>query len=239
MRAKWNSCEGEVYTGMLASTLYEFGLVTLGYQQASQPEAGKPVNPEFFMLTDVGAAVLSTKEKLPSTMTSGSQGLIVQPNFELLLLQPDIPTLYSILPFAQVNQVEMVSRLTMTKASLLRGVEAGYDIEEILEILAERSQKEIPQNVAYTLRDWVKLYKDVKISQVLLLEVSSEAAADELSSSSKFKEFNLRKIAPRILIVSNDVNVQTLRNTLNKEGVIVRISGEIFTRQNRYAYSRY
>jgi Helicase conserved C-terminal domain len=155
------------------------------------------------------------------------------------LLQPDIPTLYSVLPFAQVNQVEMVSRLTMTKASLLRGVEAGYDIEEILEILAERSQKEIPQNVVYTLRDWVKLYKDVKISQVMLLEVSSEAAADELSSSSKFKEFNLRKIAPRILIVSNDVNVQTLRNTLNKEGVIVRISGEIFTRQNRYAYSRY
>jgi len=239
MRAKWNSCEGEVYTGMLASTLYEFGLVTLGYQQASQPEAGKPVNPEFFMLTDVGAAVLSTKEKLPSTMTSGSQGLIVQPNFELLLLQPDIPTLYSILPFAQVNQVEMVSRLTMTKASLLRGVEAGYDIEEILEILAERSQKEIPQNVAYTLRDWVKLYKDVKISQVLLLEVSSEAAADELSSSSKFKEFNLRKIAPRMLLVSNDVNVQTLRNNLNKEGVIVRINGEIFTRQNRYAYSGY
>ncbi len=239
MRAKWNSCEGEVYTGMLASTLYEFGLVALGYQQVSPPEAGKSVNPEAFMLTDVGAAVLSTKEKLPSTTAPGHQGLIVQPNFELLLLQPDIPTLYSVLPFAQVNQVEMVSRLTMTKASLLRGVEAGYDIEEILEILAERSQKEVPQNVAYTLRDWVKLYKDVKISQVMLLEVSSEAAADELSSSSKFKEFNLRKIAPCILIVSNDVNVQTLRNTLNKEGVIVRISGEIFTRQNRYAYSRY
>src|SRR5437588_12312925 len=143
-----------------------------------------------------------------------------------------MPTLYSLLPFAQVNQVDMVSRLTLTRASVLRGMEAGNDIEQILRILEERSQKEIPQNVAYTLRDWVKLYKDVRISQVLLLEVSSEAVADELCSSPKFKEFNLRKIAPRTLMVSNDVNVQTLRNALNKEGVIVHINSEIFTRQN-------
>src|SRR5713101_7863189 len=96
-----------------------------------------------------------------------------------------MPTLYSLLPLAQVNQVDMVSRLTLTRASVLRGMEAGNDIEQILRILEERSQKEIPQNVAYTLRDWVKLHKDVRISQVLLLEVSSEAVADELCSSPK------------------------------------------------------
>ncbi|TMC16565.1 MAG: hypothetical protein E6J33_09450, partial [Chloroflexi bacterium] len=163
--------------------------------------------------------------------------LVLQPNFELLLLRPDMPTLYSLLPFAQVNQVDMVSRLTLTRASVLRGMEAGNDIEQILRILEERSQKEIPQNVAYTLRDWVKLYKDVRISQVLLLEVSSEAVADELCSSPKLQTFNLRKLTPRVLVVSSDINLQELRRILEKEGIIVRFSGNAVSPQNRYALS--
>ncbi len=145
-----------------------------------------------------------------------------------------MPTLYSVLPFAQVNQVEMVSRLTLTRASILHGIENGLDIEQILHILEEHSQKEVPQNVAYTLQDWVKLYKDVRVSQVLLLEVSSEAVADEVCTSPKLQAFNLRKLGPRQVIASNDINLQDLRRILEKEGILVHISGDIVTRQNRY-----
>ena len=174
---------------------------------------------------------------MPPSMMNGNRPLVLQPNFELLLLHPDMPTLYSLLPFAQVNQVEMVSRLTLTRASVLRGMEAGHSIEEILSILQERSQKEIPQNVAYTLRDWVKLYKDARVSQVFLLEVSSEAVTDEICSSSKLRKFNLRKLGPRVLIANSDINLQELRRTLDKEGIIVRVSGDISTPQNRYSYA--
>jgi len=242
MRARWNSCEGEVYIGLLASTLYELGMVVPGYQEPGLAETDRFANPDAFMLTDLGAAVLSPGDTTPlktpaSPLSNGNRSLVLQPNFELLLLRPDMPTLYSLLPFAQVNQVEMVSRLTLTRASVLRGIEAGNDIEQILRILEERSQKEIPQNVAYTLRDWVKLYKDVKVSQVLLLEVSSEAVADEICLSPKLQTFNLRKLAPRVLIASNDINLQELRRILEKEGIIVRARGDIITRQNRYAVS--
>ncbi|HEV7236999.1 MAG TPA: helicase-associated domain-containing protein, partial [Ktedonobacteraceae bacterium] len=113
-------------------------------------------------------------------------------------------------------------------------IENGLDIEQILRILTEHSQKEVPQNVAYTLQDWVKLYKDVRISQVLLLEVSSEAVADEVCTSPKLQAFNLRKLGPRQVIASNDTNLQDLRRILEKEGILVHISGDIVTRQNRY-----
>jgi hypothetical protein len=217
-------------------------MVVPGYQEPGPAETDRFANPDAFMLTDVGAAVLSPGDTTPlktpaSPLSNGNRSLVLQPNFELLLLRPDMPTLYSLLPFAQVNQVEMVSRLTLTRASVLRGIEAGNDIEQILRILEERSQKEIPQNVAYTLRDWVKLYKDVKVSQVLLLEVSSEAVADEICLSPKLQTFNLRKLAPRVLIASNDINLQELRRILEKEGIIVRARGDIITRQNRYAVS--
>jgi Helicase conserved C-terminal domain len=238
MRIKWNSCEGEVYLGILASTLYELGVVAVGNRQPPDREDG-PVNPDAFMLTELGASVLSSIEGKATSQPSvnGKRSLVLQPNFELLLLEPDMPTLYSLLPFTQVNQVDMVSRLTLTRASALRGVEAGKDIEQMLEILAERSQKEVPQNVAYTMRDWVKSYKDVKISQVLLLEVSSEAVADQACSSAKLQPFNLRRLGPCTLIVSSDINLQELRRIFEKEGILVRFRGEILTRQHRQTIS--
>ena len=258
LRTKWNSCEGEVYTGLLASTLYELGIVALGYTSETLPAPGKSLNPDYFMLTDLGATIVnqpladgktvtktSTTKAATAKVTAqsdtssanGHRALILQPNFELLLLQPDMPTLYSILPIAQVNQVDVVSRLTLTRASVLHGMEKGLDIEQILQVLEEHSQKEVPQNVAYTLRDWVKLYKDVRISQVLLLEVSSEAAADEMCNSPKLQAFGLRKLGPRSVIASNDINLQDLRRILEKEGILVHITSDIVTRQNRYGYA--
>ncbi|MFL5627589.1 MAG: helicase-associated domain-containing protein [Ktedonobacteraceae bacterium] len=238
MRARWDSCEGEVYLGILASTLYELGVVMVGNQQ--QPGQGDElVNPDAFMLTELGASAISIEEGKNASHPpiSSKRSLILQPNFELLLLEPDMPALYSVLPFAQVNQVDMVSRLTLTRASVLRGVEAGRDLEQMLKILEERSQKEIPQNVAYTMRDWVKLYKGVKISQVLLLEVSSEAAADLACSSAKLQPFNLRRLSPCTLIASSDVNLQELRRIFEKEGILVHFNGDILTRQHRHSLS--
>ncbi len=232
---KWRGCDGEVYIGVLASTLYELGIVTLGYHES---DAKKPINPDAFMLTDFGARVLSTNaESAPTVpadpMSNGHRSLVVQPNFELLLLQPDLPTLYSLLPFAQVNQVGIVSRLTLTRPSLLRGLEADMHVEQILRVLEEHSQKEIPQNVEYTLHDWARLYKDVKIAQVVLLEVSSEALADEICASSKLQAFGLRKLGPCAIAARGEVSVQELRRTLDKEGIVVRISGNVVPQQNR------
>ncbi len=240
LRAKWNSSEGEYYTGLLSSSLNEFGIVALGYRQYPSGEARDLKNPDAFMLTDLGHAALSkeTKAQAPVSPLSNGNGprpLVLQPNFELLLLHPDMPTLYSLLPFAQVNQVNMVSRLTLTRNSVLRGMETGLNLEKILHILEESCQKEVPQNVDYTLRDWVKLYKDVKISQVLLIEVSGDEIADELCASSKLKKYNLRKLGPNTLAVNGDINVTDLRHAFEKEGIAVRISGDIVTRQNRYA----
>jgi Helicase conserved C-terminal domain len=242
MRTKWSGSDGEYYIGLLSSSLSEFGMVTLGFKQLTPGETGEHKNPDAFMLTELGSAVLA-KEPEPAAQPAvsplfngnGTRALVLQPNFDLLLLHPDMPTLYSLLPFAAVNQVNMVSKLTLTRNSVLRGMEAGVTIDKILHVLETSSQKEVPQNVAYTLRDWVKLYKDVKISQVLLIEVSSETVADELCASSKLKKYNLRKIGGNILASSNDINVTDLRRAFEKEGIAVRISGDIITTKNPYA----
>jgi hypothetical protein len=201
-------------------------MVSLGYHApSSKVEAGQVFNPDAFMLTEFGAAVLS--ENPANALTSVEQAateraLVVQPSFEVLLLHPDMPTLYSLLPFAQINQVEVVSRFTLTRTSVLRGLKVGMTVEQMLKVLQDHSQKEIAQNVEYTLRDWARLYKGARLSQTVLLEVSSEALADEICASSKLQSFGLRRLGPCAIAAQGDVN--SLRRTLDKEGIAVTVS---------------
>ena len=241
MLANWYKSDGEVIIGMLSSTLHELGVVTLGYQHSLLSETDEPVNPDAFLLTDLATTVLQTKGESTyhSAIPADGRSLIVQPSFELLLLQPDLPTVYSLLPFAQVNQVGIASRLTLTRNSVLRGLEAGRNIEQIVKILEEHSQKELPQNVVYTLRDWTKSYKEVTISQVLLLDVPSEAIANEICSSPKLSAFGLRRIAPCVIAVNSETSLQDLRRALDKEGIVVRISGDIVSKSPMSTYRRY
>ena len=242
MLTNWYKSDGEIIIGMLSSTLHELGIVTLGYQQPQLSEKHEPVNPDAFMLTDLATTVLQTEGEpsYSSAIPANGRSLIVQPSFELLLLQPDLPTVYSLLPFAQVNKIGIASRLTLTRNSVLRGLEAGRNIEQIIKILEEHSQKELPQNVVYTLRDWTKLYKEVTISQVLLLDVPSEAIANEICSSQKLSVFGLRRIAPFVIAVDSDTSLQDLRRALDKEGIVVRISGDIVSKSAvSTSYRRY
>lgn len=226
-REKWLHQQGEIYIGMLASSLHEFGLIDLGYDRASEQEAEQHhYNPDAFLVNELGAEVLA--ELKPATQLLNNQQdsqaekrrtLIVQPNFELLLLEPDMPTLYSVLPFAQAEQINQVSRLTLTRNSLLRGIASGLDLETIITTLNAHSPKELPQNVDYTLRDWAKLYKGARVSTTVLIEVSSETIAEELCGLDKLRSLSLRRVGTRALATPKDIN--TVRNALDKEGIAV------------------
>jgi hypothetical protein len=113
----------------------------------------------------------------------------------------------------------------------------GTSIEQVLQLLEQQSQKEIPQNVAYTLRDWTKSYKEAKISHIVLIEVASESLANEICASSKLQKFELRRIGPCAIAASSDANLSELRRALDKEGYVVRISGDTATRQATKMYA--
>ncbi|HVB72955.1 MAG TPA: helicase-associated domain-containing protein [Ktedonobacteraceae bacterium] len=239
--AKWYQVDGEIFTGLLSSTLNDMGIVALGFEQSESNAEKKPVNPTAFMVTELGGAVLSSLQAPPAQhdMQEPKRTLIVQPNSELLLLQPDWPTLYSLLPFAQLNQAGLVSRMTLTRASFLRALGEGKNIEQLQSILQERSQKEVPQNVAYNLADWVRAYKEVTFSQVYLIEIPSENLANEIVASGKLKSFGLRRVAPCVLVANNETNLQELRRAFEKEGIVVHILGDIIARDKYGATSRW
>ena len=261
---RWFLVDGEILEGMLSSSLHEMGIVALGYDEHQPSQNGShpgspvtsgtlasiagPANPVAFMVTELGAAALATKNDakrvlaespVPAEAREQKRTLIVQPNFELMLLHPDMPTLYRLLPFAQIVQVGMVSRLALTKTSLLRGLEQGRNIEQIMKTLAESSLKELPQNVVYTLNDWARSYKEVNISQVFLVETPSESMGDELAAMEKLRNYGLRRLGPCAFVTGSDTNIQELRRTLEKQGIVARVHGDITTVNTRASVPTY
>jgi len=232
----WLDHEGEIYIGMLFSTLNELGIVSIGYQEEDDDE---PRNPDTFQLSAFGATILSLIQKPATSYVPPERShrtLIVQPNFEILLLEPDFPTLYKVLPFTLAQQIGVASRLILTRASVLRAVDRGAKINVILATLEESSQKELPQNVVYTLKDWVKDYKEVRISQVYLLEVDSAEIADAICNASKLhKQLSnqeLRRVAPCLIAVDSSINLLPLKRLLEKENIAVRINESLLQRLN-------
>jgi hypothetical protein len=219
LRRAWDNCEGIVYRGILSSTLSELGIISTDQHTGDMKTGSSPL-PTRFGITPFGAQVLF--EEATASTARYIKALVVQSSFEMILLRFDPPTLYQLLPFSEVKLVEQVSRLTLTQHSILRGIERGISVDQMLAILKESSKQVVPQNVARTLRDWAKTYKEAETVQVLLIEVSSEAIADELCLSPNWQAFSIEKIGPCRLLAWNAYDIFAFRRFLRKAGFVLR-----------------
>lgn len=252
LREHWEETDGEVITGIVRSSLAEMGLVALGYSRERAPAPNEIVNPDAFLLTELGAAALGIEPSSPEQITTlvdaassngqaanclpkadafagpaCAQPLIIQPNFEILVMEPCMPALYTLPRYAVLEQIGRVSRFTLTREALLRGLAGGLALDDILAFLEQRSQKSLPQNIAYTLRDWARQYKEVRVTKVILLDVDDEALAAQLANSSKLAAMGLRRLGPTALAVPGDANLRELHRILKKLGVSVKFGGDL------------
>lgn len=229
-RERWmQRGEGQIYTGLLASALSEMGLVSLGYPCDPGAIGASPQPAEWFQLTPLGAVALSddpADEEASRGLwfTPEERPLIVQPSFELLLLQPTMPVLYQLIHWAEIKRVGPVSVLTLTQKALLRGMAAGYSVQHVLASLDQMVRKELPQNVSYTLlNDWSRAFKGATLAEVILADTSSEQVALDLLRLLAESRIEARTLAPCTLaIFPAGTSLLTLRRLLEKAGVFVR-----------------
>ena len=229
LRERWDQTDGEVVTGILCSTLRELGMVELGYARETVPPPGQPVNPDAFRVTALGAEVMTSE--LSASEQPSPRPLLVQPNFQVLLREPHMPALYWLLRHAALEQAGRVSRFTLTREALGRGLADGPGIEEAMAFLEAHSQKALPQNVAYTLHDWARQARQqheapsptAAASAVTVLEVGDEALAAELVTSPKLRAFRLSRIGQRKVAVPPDASRRDLRRALERLGYASRL----------------
>lgn len=218
LRAQWEQTDGEIVTGIFRSTLAELGVVALGYDRESVPALNENANPDAFLLTELGAEVLHSD--LSASQQPSSRALVVQPNFQVLLMEPYMPALFWLVRYAALEQIGRVSRFTLTREALADGLRQGGTIDEIIAFLELHSQKALPQNVLYTLRDWARQYKEASQPQspMRLIEVHDEALVDELITSPKLRAYRLRQVGPKAVAVPPETSLGDLRRALERLG---------------------
>ncbi|MGZ6319802.1 MAG: helicase-associated domain-containing protein [Ktedonobacterales bacterium] len=225
LRAQWEQTDGEIITGIFRSTLAELGVVALGYDREMVPAPADNVNPDAFMLTELGAEVLHSD--LSASQQPSSRALVVQPNFQVLLMEPYMPALYWLVRYAALEQIGRVSRFTLAREALADGLRHGGTIDEIIAFLELHSQKALPQNVLYTLRDWARQYKEASQPQqsMRLIEVHDEALVGELVTSPKLRAFRLRQVGPKAVAVPPETSLGDLRRALERLGYAKLLNG--------------
>ena len=222
---RWMSNEGALLISMLTTTLFWLGAVDIGRDAAGTPVA--------FRLTGAGARLIEHPAAAAET-EAPRRALLVQPNFEVLVMHPDSRAVWHLLLSADLVRHDRVSVYALSKASVLRARESGLNGPQIQEFLASHSQKAVPQNVVQSITDWSRSYKRAILQKATLLEVEDSEILDEILASRRFKPFIARRLTattavlrlPRTTVWTRDDPWQKLSKELRAAGYFPDVEEE-------------
>lgn len=224
-RNQWYEIEGRIVADMLRTMLHWLGVVDLGRDKQKRLLS--------FRLTDSANAILDPENSRSETGAAPSS-LLVQPNFEVLVLHPDSRVLWTLLKVADLVRHDRVSAYTINKESVLRAVESGLSATEIISFLNTNMGKNLPQNVSQSISDWARLIKHTHIHRATLIEVDDASVLDEMIAGRKTRKYILRRLTPTIAVAllpasrdtARDDPWQRLLKELRGAGYVPRFSNE-------------
>ncbi len=191
-RSQWFNIEGRIVADMLKTMLYWLGAVELGRDKQKRLLS--------FRVTEEGRALLDPQSA--AEMPQPAKTLIVQPNYEALVLHPESRVLWDLMRTADLVRHDRVSVYVLNKESILRAIEAGLSPEQIKGFLNANTNKGLPQNVAHSIDDWSRLVKRANIRRVTLIEVADAAILDEMMASRKTRRFVEQRLSATTAIVN-------------------------------------
>jgi Helicase conserved C-terminal domain len=121
-----------------------------------------------------------------------------------------VPLLVELDRFAERVRLDRVALYRLTRATLYRGLQDGLTLDEVLHILETRNGGPLPQNVAYSLAEWERLYQRIHVQRaVTLVEATDDEELQALRALPELAE--AREVGPRILAAPADVDLSRFR----------------------------
>jgi hypothetical protein len=186
----WNLVEYWFVVNVLTGPLHWMGLVELRYERAD--EKGENAPPSAYRLTDVGAWLLGVGEQ-PRFIESGGR-LIVQPNFTILALEPISDAVLTELDhFAESQGGERAIAYHLTRESLYRGQQSGWDAVRVTQFLETHHGAPIPTNVRRSLEEWEISHRRITFhrNKCIVQFADSEAQAESAEALASFHPHRL------------------------------------------------
>jgi DNA-binding transcriptional ArsR family regulator len=190
---------------------------------------GVPKGPLLMRVTRLGSLIAAGTQAEAEEPAREAPPLSMHPNFDILLLTPSSRRVWALSAFADLSHLDRVSIYRLTEQSVLRSLEAGVSVRNVVRFLEHQNGSPLPQNVAYALHEWEQRHRIVGIRASLLLDVDGEPAAGEIERILREHSISAERLPGDRLLVSlpqgGDVAafVERIARILREAGHIPRI----------------
>ena len=119
--------------------------------------------------------------------------------------------------FSSVEETGTTVRFELSRDSVIRGFNRGYDSHFLWQLLERLSQKRTPDALKWNLDDWEKRWKEVSLNEGVILSLGGER--DYLAITEPFASMIKRSLAPGIYLLS--ATTEEAADALQNAGVDV------------------
>lgn len=213
----WQKVETPFIRGLIGGSLHWQGLIDVGW---SGDRSGEPTA---FRLTALGAWLLGLGPQ-PEIRAEGGR-VIVQPNLHIVALDPvNDATLVTLDRFAERLSAERAVEYQLTRASVYRGQQQGWEVPRIKEFLRQQTNADLPGNVARTLEEWQTLHERIVIRPHVALAHGSPAALDTLLSDNQIAASIVARPQPDVALARAAAAIKPLTQVLHRHGILPLIT---------------
>lgn len=131
-------------------------------------------------LTPEGSFIMTGTRTEAEEFVRDASPLTVQPNFEILLLTPAPRRVWALSAFADLAHLDRVNIYRLSEESMLRALDGGVSVRNVVRFLERQNGAPLPQNVAYAMGDWERRHRMVVICESVLLDLDGEAVPGEI-----------------------------------------------------------
>jgi|GEM_PF-4324209 len=188
----WRKVEGALIEELLRVPLFLLGYVDLGLKEDDGEQHVTAIRRR---------RVAREDRKTPVS----EQPLLIQGNFEVTALLPEMSlgSLWKLTRLADVTAFEQVAHFTIEERLVATEVNSGRALEGICDFLESHSKTGLPQNVRYTLGEWVKRTERITIyTDAYLFQAEGVEKIDTLVSEAYRKRGELFTVGEKHLVGS-------------------------------------
>jgi hypothetical protein len=169
MDTDWMEVEGAYVRQMVAEAMRWLGLI-----EVDEPPPGE--QPTRFHLTELGQHILLDQPLAEPAAEPATGHAIVQPNYEVVVTDAaaSLGLIAQLDAFAERRTLDRAAIYVLTAEALIRGLDQGWTGEQILRTLETAAGSPLPQNVRFSLMEWIARYEAVSVHEAAtLLEADS------------------------------------------------------------------
>ena len=142
---------------------------------------------------------------------------------EIALHRPSPLRVWSLSAFADLVQLDQISRYRLSAEALTRALAAGFDLDHVTAFLTRQSGAALPEPVAAQLATWARRYQRVRLRHAIILAPDDPAAVEEISRIVAEAGLTSRPLGPSRLLIELSADepesmVQTLTDRLRAAG---------------------